>query len=177
MASATVSSATMKTASAVKSTSAVGASAQTRLSARRHSSHSATMIKAAESAGVQTGLMTYRRWSVNCWRVLGASMKALTSMIQANRTMAKIRPAIVEASASAIERIVVEKRSAVGFKVAMIEKNVVVAPVRVPVVPSPAESAKEANTKTQAKPNSWPGKKQSRVVIPAWPDYYRRSIR
>ena len=46
MASAAMPPATMKTASAVE------ASAQTRLSARRHSSHSATMIKAAESAGV-----------------------------------------------------------------------------------------------------------------------------
>ena len=53
-----MSPATMKTTSAVKSTSTVEASTQTRLSARRHSSHSATMIKAAESTRVQTGLMT-----------------------------------------------------------------------------------------------------------------------
>ena len=52
MASATMSPATMNTATSVKSTSAVEAPTQTRLSARRHSSHSATVIKAAESAGV-----------------------------------------------------------------------------------------------------------------------------
>jgi hypothetical protein len=103
-------------------------------------------------------------------------MKTLTPVIQTNRTAAKIRPAIVEAAAAAIERIVVEKCSAVGFKVMVIEKNVVVAPVRVPVVPSPAESAKEANTKTQAESNAGAGKKQSRIVIPAWPHSYGRSI-
>ena len=120
--------------------------------------------------------MTCHRWSVNCWHVFRASVKALTSVIQTNRTMAKIGLAIVEATAPAIERIVVEKRSAVGFKVTVIEKNVVVAPVRVPVVPSPTESTKEANTKTQAESNAWAGKKQSRIVIPAGPHSYRRSI-
>ncbi len=88
----------------------------------------------------------------------------------------KIRPAIVEVASSAIEGIVVEESSAVRFKVVVIKDDIVVMPVRSPVVPSPAKAAKETNAKTQAKLNSWSGQEQSGIFIPAWPDSNRRSI-
>ena len=69
------------------------------------------------------------------------AMKALTPM-------PKIRLTVIEAASAAIECLVIEECSAVGFKVAVIENDISMAPVRSPVVPSPAKPAKEANAKT-----------------------------
>jgi hypothetical protein len=135
------------TSAAMKSTTAVKASTQTRLSARGHSSYGAAMIKAAKGTGVQTGLATCGRRSMTFWYAFRAGMKALISVIQINRAVAEIRPAIIEAAPAAIEDVVVEKRSAMGFKVVVVKKNIVVIPVRSPMVPSPAKAAKEANAK------------------------------
>jgi len=55
MSTAAMPSASMKAATTVK------APTKTRLPTRGHSSHRAAMIKATESAGVQTGLMSYVR--------------------------------------------------------------------------------------------------------------------
>jgi hypothetical protein len=68
------------------------------------------------------------------------AMKALTPM-------PKIRLTIIKA-ASAIKCLVIEKCSAVGFKMVVIENDIPMTPVRSPVVPSPAKPAKEANAKT-----------------------------
>jgi len=49
-------------------------------------------------------------------------MKALTPV-------AEVRPAIIEAASAAIDGVMVEKRSAVGFKMVVVKKNIVVVPV------------------------------------------------
>ncbi|HMC32436.1 MAG TPA: hypothetical protein VKL99_16490, partial [Candidatus Angelobacter sp.] len=81
-------------------------------------------------------------------------MKSLISMIYANWAVAEVRPPIIEAASAAIECLVVEKRSAVGFKVVVVKKNIVVVPVRSPMVPSPAKAAKETDAKTETEGNS-----------------------
>jgi hypothetical protein len=55
MSTAAMPSASMKAAATMKATT------KTRLPSRGHPSHRAAMIKAAESARVQTGLMAYAR--------------------------------------------------------------------------------------------------------------------
>ena len=75
-------------------------------------------------------------------------MKTLISVIETHRAVTKVRLAIVEAAPAAIEGVVVEKRSAMGFEAVVVKNNVAVIPVRSPVVPSPAKSAKEADAKT-----------------------------
>jgi len=105
------------------------------------------MIKAAESAGVQTGLVTDRRRSMNCWSAFRTRMKALTSVIESSRAVSEVGPAIIEAAPAVIEGVVIEKSSAVGFESMVVKNNIVVIPVRSPVVPSPAKPAKEANAK------------------------------
>ena len=51
-----------------------------------------------------------------------------------------------------------------------LKMNSVVMPVVSPVVPAPAKSAKEADSKAEAKRNSRAGKVQSWIPIPARPD-------
>jgi hypothetical protein len=53
----------------------------------------------------------------------------------------------------------VSENSAVGYEPVVVEEDIVVMPVRSPVVPSPAEPAKEADSKAEAKRDSWPRKK------------------
>src|SRR5438270_3977417 len=97
------------------------------------------------------------------------AMKALTPM-------PKIRLTIIEAASAAIECLVIEKCSAVGFKVVVVKKNIVVVPVRSPMVPSPAKAAKETDAKTETEGNSRRRPIQARIPVPARPDAYRRSI-
>src|SRR5258708_32899630 len=103
-------------------------------------------------------------------------MKALISVIETNRAVAEIRPAIIDAAPAAIECFMIEKSSAVGFKVVVIKTDIVVMPVRVPVVPSPTKAAKETNAKTQAESNSRRRPVQAGVPVPAGPHSNRRSI-
>src|SRR6266404_712514 len=103
-------------------------------------------------------------------------MKTLVSAIEASRVVTEIRATIIEAASAPIECIVVEKRPAVGHETVVVKNNIVVMPIRSPVVPSPAKPAKEANAKPQAKRDSRSGKEQSGIRIPAWPNPHGRSI-
>src|SRR6266851_1675842 len=75
-----------------------------------------------------------------------------------------------------IEVIAIDEYSAVGFVVAVVETNVMVMPVLAPVVPAPAKSTKEADSKAQAEHNSWTAKVKPRIRIPSRPDPDRLSI-
>src|SRR5579859_312557 len=171
MSTAAMPSASMKTATTVK------APTKTRLPERGYPSHRAAMIKAAESPRVQTG-----RWMSHTWRSMKsccafrASMEALTSAVNINWAMPKIRPSIIKAAPSAIECLMVEKSSAVRFKVVVVKTDIVVTPVRVPVVPSPAKTTKEADAKTQAETNSRRCPVQTWIPVPTGPHSNRRSI-
>jgi 7-keto-8-aminopelargonate synthetase-like enzyme len=71
-----------------------------------------------------------------------------SAIMEALTPVPKIRLAIVEAASPVIQCVVVEKRSAVGFEAVVVKNNVVVMPVRSPVVPSPAKPAKETDAKS-----------------------------
>src|ERR1700688_2784192 len=79
-------------------------------------------------------------------------------------------------STGPIEVVAIGKDSAVGYVGVAVEKNAVVVPIISPMSPSPAKTAKEANSKAKTKRDSRTGKKQSRIRIPAGPDPDRFSI-
>src|ERR1700687_4841073 len=84
---------------------------------------------------------------------------------------------MIAVRALAIEGVVISEDSAVGHISVVVINDIVVMPVRSPVVPSPAKSAEIADSKAEAKRNSRAGKKQSRIRIPAWPNPDGLSIR
>src|ERR1700676_2258289 len=98
-----------------------------------------------------------------------AALKS-TSTMKSGTTMIGVR-------APAIEGVVIGKDSAVGYVSVVVVNNIVVMPVRSPVVPSPTKPTEIANSKAQPKPNSRAVKKQSRIRIPAWPNPDGLSIR
>jgi len=61
-------------------------------------------------------------------------------------------------STGVIEVVAVREDSAVGYVVVVVEHDTVVMPVVSPVVPSPAEPAKEADSKAEAKRDPRTGK-------------------
>ena len=79
-------------------------------------------------------------------------------------------------SAAVIEIVAIGENSAVGLVVVVVETDIVVMPIRSPVVPSPAISSKEADSKAQTKLNSRARKIQSWIRIPPRPDADGRSI-
>src|SRR5260370_6811754 len=83
---------------------------------------------------------------------------------------------MIEIPASAIEVVTIDKGSAVGNVGVVVVNHLPVMPVRSPMVPPPAKSAIEADSKAQAKRNSRTGKEQSWIRIPAWPDHDWRSL-
>ena len=68
---------------------------------------------------------------------------------------------MIEVRASAIEGVVIGEDSAVGNISVVVVNDIVVMPVRSPMVPTPAKSAKKADSKAEAKRNSRAVKKQS----------------
>src|SRR5579872_5135090 len=75
-----------------------------------------------------------------------------------------------------IEVVTVHKDSAMGFIVVVVEANVVMVPVISPVVPAPTKSAKETNSKPEAKRDSRPFQIQSWIPVPVRPYTDRISV-
>src|SRR5437899_13038323 len=90
------------------------------------------------------------------------------------------RTAALESSAMIevrmIDGVVIGEDSAVGYVAVAAETDIVVMPIISPVVPAPSKTAKEADSKAQAKRNSRSGKVQPRIPIPTWPHPDRLSI-
>src|SRR6266481_7728041 len=84
---------------------------------------------------------------------------------------------MIAVRALAIECVVIGEDSAVGYVSVVVINEIVVMPVRSPMVPAPAKSAKKADSKAEAKRNSRAVKKQSWIRIPTWPNPDRFSIR
>src|SRR5205807_5039384 len=84
---------------------------------------------------------------------------------------------VIEVSMCAIGVIVAiyECSAARDIDVAVVH-DAAVMPVVSPVVPTPAETAKEADRITDTKQNSRCGNKQSWIPIPVWPSHQRCSI-
>ena len=132
-------SATVKPSAAVETASAVKTSTKTRLPTSGEASRDSPTIKAAECAGVSSRLAVWRRKSM----LAAGESSGLSAMKSASSVK----------SAGVTELVAICEHSAVGLVVVMVETNVVVMPIVSPMVPSPAESAKEANSKAEAKRN------------------------
>src|SRR6266576_598786 len=120
------------------------------LPARGESPRDSSMIKTTESTGMRTSLAV---WCCKPMLAAGKSSSGCTAV----------------KSTGVIEVVAVREDSAVGYVVVVVEHDTVVMPVVSPVVPSPAEPAKEADSKAEAQRDPRTGKEQARIRIPAWP--------
>src|SRR6266404_871790 len=82
---------------------------------------------------------------------------------------------MIDVRALAIEGVVIGEDSAVGNISVVVINDIVVMPVRSPMVPTPAKSAKKADSKAEAKRNSGAVKEQSWIRIPSRPNPDRLS--
>jgi hypothetical protein len=89
---------------------------------------------------------------------------------------ASVKPVGSMKSAAMIEAVAIDEYSAVGYVGVVVVHNSVVMPVISPVVPAPAISPEEADSKAESKRNPRTAKVKSRIRIPARPDPDRRSI-
>ena len=121
------------------------------------------MIEAAECAGMCTWLGVWCRESM--------LRRAETS--PAGRATVK-SPTMK--SAAVIEVVAIGENPAMGLVVVVVETDVVMMPIRSPVVPSPPKAAKVSDSEAEAKRNSGARKKQSRIRIPPRPDSDGHSI-
>jgi hypothetical protein len=137
------------TAATPVETTSMESSTEAGLSTRGKTSGGSAMVKAAEGSRVYPAL----------------GMRSRESML---RGPVETRIAAVK-STGMIEVVTIDKDSAVRFVVVVVEANVVMMPVISPMVPSPTEPAKEANSKTEAKRDSRSFQIQSRIPIPARP--------
>src|ERR1017187_938506 len=112
------------------------ASAKARLPTRGETSRDSSMIKAAECAGVSSRLAVGRRESM---LAPGESSRS-----PAMKSVCSVK------SAGAIEVVAIDENSAVGNVGIVVKNDAVAMPVVSPVVPAPAESAKEADPKPRS---------------------------
>src|ERR1700676_2554186 len=101
----------------------------------------------------------------------------ISARAAALKSVSTLKSPAVIVSVRVIEGVVIGEDSAVGYISVVVINDIVVMPVRSPVVPSPTKSAKIANSKAQPKCNSRALKEQSRIPIPAWPNPDGFSIR
>src|SRR5260370_39169927 len=110
------------------------------------------MIKATESAGAST------RRGMRCGEsVLRGRAMEISPMEAAATT---------ESTSGSIEVIAIDEHSAVGYIAVGIQKDTVVMPIRSPVVPTPTDPAKEADTKAGTRYQDWPSQVKSRIPRP-----------
>jgi len=134
-----VTAASVKASASVETSTAVETSTKARLPASGEASGDPSMIEAAECTGVSSRLAVWRRKSM-----LASGESSVLSAMKSASSMK---------TAGAIELVAICEDSAVRLVVVMVETNVVVMPVVSPMVPSPSESTKEANSKAEAKRN------------------------
>src|ERR1700675_2344902 len=77
---------------------------------------------------------------------------------------------MIAVRARAIEGVVISEDSAVRNVSVMVINDIVVMPVRPPMVPAPAEPAKIADSKAEPKRDSRAVEEQSWIRIPTWPN-------
>src|SRR5580692_144622 len=144
------------------------ATAEAGLPTRGKSSRNSSMIKPAERAGVGTRLAM--------WRGKSMLAAAKASGVSAMKTTGAMKPTASVKSTRAIEVVAIDKHSAAGNVAVVVEENSMTTRGVAPVSPSPAKSAKEADSKTEAKRDSRAAKVESRIRIPARPDSDGSSI-
>src|SRR5882724_3284583 len=180
----------MKSATTMKPTAhsaAVEPTADARLSTGRKAPRRAAMIEPAESAGTSAGLEVRRLRSVELRATVGprAAMKVRATVesraameVRAtveSRAAMKAR-AIVESWAAAVEVVAIGEGAAVRDVSVVVEVHSPVAPIGVPVVPPPTESAEEADPPTESERNPRADGPEAGVPVPAWVSDQRRTI-
>src|SRR5882724_2621166 len=168
----------MKSATTMKPTAhsaAVEPTADARLSTGRKAPRRAAMIEPAESAGTSAGLEVRRLRSVELRATVGprAAMKVRATV--ESRAAMEAR-AIVESWAAAVEVVAIGEGAAVRDVSVVVEVHSPVAPIGVPVVPSPTESAEEADPPTESERNPRADGPEAGVPVPAWVSDQRRTI-
>src|SRR6266550_965158 len=84
---------------------------------------------------------------------------------------------VIEVCAGMIECVVIGEDSAVGYVRVVVENDAVAMPIVSPVMPSPAKTAKEADSKAEAKRKSRSGQVQPWIPIPTGPNTDGLSVR
>src|SRR6267378_8560783 len=145
------------------------------------------MIEPAERARSSTGLEVRRLWSVELGATVGpgAAMKVRASVgaraameVRATvgaRAAMKVR-ATVESWTAAVEVVAIDEGAAVRDVSVVVEVHPPVVPIGVPVVPSPTESAEEADPPTESERNPRADSIEAGVPEPAWVSDQRRTI-
>src|SRR6202035_2345226 len=181
----------MKSATTMEPTdlhsAAVEPTADARLSTGRKAPRRAAMIEPAESAGTSAGLEVLRLWPVGLGATVGprAAMKVRASV--GPRAAMKVRATVeswtamkvratVESWTAAVEVDAIDEGAAVRGVSVVVEVHPPVAPIGVPVVPSPTESAEEADPPTDSERNPWAFGIEAGVPEPAWVSDQRRTI-
>src|SRR5712675_582522 len=90
----------------------------------------------------------------------------MESWIFSNMSARVKRGAVVEISAAAVEVVAIYDCAAVGDVSVMVEHRAAIVPVISPVIPTPAKSSEEADSKSSAEVESWAGIKDSGHGIP-----------
>jgi hypothetical protein len=123
------------------------------------------MIKASKRAGM--GRRLGMRWYESVLRCC----EAMDTRVPGKTAGASMKTArVIEVLSRTIVVVVaIYKRSAVRHINVVVENDSSVVPVKSPVVPSPAEPTKEADSEAYAERNPWTAKVESRVWIPTWP--------
>src|SRR6202020_2285155 len=104
------------------------------------------------------------------WRRKSMLAAAKASGVSAMKTTGAMKSTASMKSAGAIEVVAIDENSAVGNVAVVVEENSMPTPVVSPVSPAPAKSAKEADSKAEAKRDSRAANVESRIRIPARPD-------
>src|SRR5712664_3157006 len=165
----------MTTTTAMKSaalkSAAVGPTSDARLPTGRKAPRHAAMIEPAERARTSPGLGAAMKVRASVGP--SAAMKVRTPV--GPRATMKAR-APVESRAAAVEMVAIDERAAVRHVSVVVEVHPVVAPIGVPVVPSPTESADEADPPTESERNPRADGVEAGVPVPAWVSDQRRTI-
>src|SRR6266478_1551582 len=154
---------------------AVEPDADARLPTGRKAPRHAAMIEPAERARTSAGLDVLRLWSVKLGATVGprAAMKVRAAV--ESRAAMKVR-ATVESWTAAVEVVAIDEGAAVRDVSVVVEVHPPVAPIGVPVVPSPTESAEEADPPTDSERNPRADGIEAGVPEPAWVGDQRRTI-
>src|SRR5258708_9092794 len=110
------------------------------------------MIKATESAGAST------RRGMRCGESVLRGRAMEISPTEAAAT--------TESTSGSIEVIAIDEHSAVGYIAVGIQKDIVVMPIRSPVVPTPTEPSKEADSQAETPCQPCPAKLPPPIPLP-----------
>jgi len=158
----------------VKASACMKTAAEARLPAHRVASGYATVIEATKRARMRAWLAMPGESTLRC-RATAESITVNIAAVKCASTMksAAVLEVVVRATGVVVA---IYKCSAVRDVHVAVVNDCVVMPVRSPVMPSPAETAKETDRIADAKQDSRCGNEQARIPIPPRPSHQRPPI-